>query len=137
MLLLQLTVGIFCLDLFYTLCASSVSVRLSKRAMPSNFPKPSGEARDAIIYMLALAVLLTCSFSLPLLHPRPAVRTHVVLLAAKKPPGRRQVASNKLARRNFEILQELEAGISLVGTEVKSARNGRINLRALACACPH
>ena len=86
--------------------------------------------------MLA-AVLLTCSFSLPLLHPRPAVRTHVVLLAAKKPPGRRQVASNKLARRNFEILQELEAGISLVGTEVKSARNGRINLRALACACPH
>ena len=47
--------------------------------------------------------------------------------------ARRQVASNRLARRNYEILSEYEAGISLVGTEVKSARAGKINLRDGYC----
>lgn len=32
---------------------------------------------------------------------------------------------NKKARRNFEILEEIEAGIALVGSEVKSLREGR------------
>ena len=64
---------------------------------------------------------------------RPAVqsgRTRTCRAAAKKPgSSSKQVASNKLARRNYEILEEYEAGISLLGTEVKSCRNGKIQLR--------
>ncbi|EEC44417.1 predicted protein, partial [Phaeodactylum tricornutum CCAP 1055/1] len=33
------------------------------------------------------------------------------------------------AYRNYEIVDAIEAGISLVGTEVKSIRNGKLNLR--------
>ena len=96
---------------------------------------------------MAIAVLaaLACGFTLPDVLTQPVIRSrafsarHAVVLAAGKPAGpgrraaRRQVASNKIARRNFEIIQELEAGISLYGTEVKSCRAGRIQLRAAAC----
>ena len=34
---------------------------------------------------------------------------------------------NKQARRNFELLELPEAGISLVGSEVKSLRQGRVS----------
>ena len=36
-----------------------------------------------------------------------------------------QVASNRVARRNYEILEDYEAGIELLGTEVKSCRQGK------------
>jgi len=39
------------------------------------------------------------------------------------------VASNKKAYHDYFILDKLEAGISLLGTEVKSIREGRINLK--------
>jgi SsrA-binding protein len=45
---------------------------------------------------------------------------------AKKNSG--QVVVNKKARRNFEITDNVEAGISLVGTEVKSLRDGQGDL---------
>jgi len=38
------------------------------------------------------------------------------------------VAENRKARHNFEILQTLECGIALVGSEVKSLRGGRMSL---------
>jgi len=38
------------------------------------------------------------------------------------------ICKNKKARFNFEIDETVEAGIVLVGTEVKSLRNGRANL---------
>lgn len=38
-------------------------------------------------------------------------------------------ATNKKAKFNYEILDTFEAGISLVGGEVKSIRAGRISLR--------
>jgi SsrA-binding protein len=38
------------------------------------------------------------------------------------------VADNRKARFNFEILETLEAGIQLTGSEVKSLRNGRASL---------
>lgn len=41
----------------------------------------------------------------------------------------RIVAQNKKARYNYEILERIEAGISLLGTEVKSIREGRISLK--------
>jgi SsrA-binding protein len=40
-----------------------------------------------------------------------------------------RVVSNRKARHDYEILEKLEAGIVLVGTEVKSLRDGRANLQ--------
>ena len=39
------------------------------------------------------------------------------------------VVQNKKARHDFAILETMEAGIALRGTEVKSLREGRANLR--------
>ncbi len=39
------------------------------------------------------------------------------------------VARNKDALRNFYVLERLEAGIELKGAEVKSIREGRVNLK--------
>ena len=41
----------------------------------------------------------------------------------------RTVASNKSAFFNYEIIERLEAGISLFGSEVKSVRDGRVSLK--------
>ena len=38
------------------------------------------------------------------------------------------IASNRKARHDYEILDTYEAGIALVGTEVKSLRDGRASL---------
>ncbi len=43
--------------------------------------------------------------------------------------GVRRVASNRRARHDYEVLDVVEAGIALVGTEVKSLREGRIQLK--------
>jgi SsrA-binding protein len=45
------------------------------------------------------------------------------------PDGSRLVAQNKKARWNFSILDSFEAGIVLWGTEVKSVRDHRVNLK--------
>lgn len=42
--------------------------------------------------------------------------------------GRRVVASNRKARHDYTILDTVEAGIALMGTEVKSLRAGRASL---------
>ncbi|HEY8351269.1 MAG TPA: SsrA-binding protein SmpB [Sphingomonadales bacterium] len=48
---------------------------------------------------------------------------------AKQPDkARRRVAENRKARFNYFISQEIEAGIALVGTEVKSLRAGHANI---------
>ncbi len=39
------------------------------------------------------------------------------------------ISDNRQARFLYEILETFEAGIELVGTEVKSARAGKVNLR--------
>lgn len=41
----------------------------------------------------------------------------------------RPLARNRRARRDYELLETLEAGIVLTGTEVKSARAGRVQLK--------
>ena len=46
---------------------------------------------------------------------------------AKRSTG--HLASNRKARHDYEILETMEAGIALLGTEVKSARAGRIQLK--------
>ena len=39
------------------------------------------------------------------------------------------ITTNKEAYHNYHILETYEAGIQLLGTEVKSAREGRVNLK--------
>ena len=39
------------------------------------------------------------------------------------------IARNKKAFHNFEILEQLEAGIVLVGTEIKSIREGQVSFK--------
>jgi SsrA-binding protein len=43
-------------------------------------------------------------------------------------PGTKVVAQNRKARHNFEIEETFEAGMALRGTEVKSAREGKVSL---------
>ena len=43
------------------------------------------------------------------------------------------LASNRRARREYHILDTVEAGIVLLGTEVKSIRNGRVSLAEAWC----
>jgi SsrA-binding protein len=48
---------------------------------------------------------------------------------AKKQSGEKIIAQNKTARLNYFIDETMEAGISLVGTEVKALREGKVNLK--------
>jgi len=47
---------------------------------------------------------------------------------AKKPEPRRSLVVNKRALHDYHVLEELECGIVLLGTEVKSLREGRISI---------
>ena len=42
--------------------------------------------------------------------------------------GIKIVARNRRARHDYELMEKVEAGIVLTGTEVKSLRNGKANL---------
>lgn len=44
------------------------------------------------------------------------------------------VAQNKKAYHDYFVLEEYEAGIELFGTEVKSIRQGRVNLKDAWCS---
>lgn len=48
---------------------------------------------------------------------------------AKKQTGEKIIAQNKTARINYFIEDTMEAGISLLGTEVKAMREGKVNLK--------
>ena len=50
-------------------------------------------------------------------------------MAKKKPAGEKIIAQNKTARLNYFIEDTYEAGIALVGTEVKALREGKANLK--------
>jgi SsrA-binding protein len=50
-------------------------------------------------------------------------------MTAKAGPGRALVAQNRRARHDYDILDTYEAGIVLVGSEVKSFREGKVQLR--------
>jgi SsrA-binding protein len=46
---------------------------------------------------------------------------------AKAEPGERVLATNRKAFFHYEVLERAEAGLALVGTEVKSIRDGGLN----------
>ena len=41
--------------------------------------------------------------------------------------GTKQIADNRKARHDYFVLEQIECGIELVGTEVKSIRNGGVS----------
>lgn len=47
----------------------------------------------------------------------------------EKKTGIKILSDNRQARFQYEILEDYEAGIQLIGTEVKSIKAGRVNLR--------
>ncbi len=50
-------------------------------------------------------------------------------MATKAESGERLIASNKKALHDYFVLQKVEAGIELRGSEVKSLRDGRAQLK--------
>jgi len=48
---------------------------------------------------------------------------------ARTEKNRKDIAVNRQAFHNYEIIEKFEAGIVLTGTEIKSAREGRVNLK--------
>jgi SsrA-binding protein len=44
------------------------------------------------------------------------------------PPGAKVVATNRQARRNYDVLDTFEAGLVLKGSEVKSLRESKVTL---------
>ena len=55
-------------------------------------------------------------------------------MAEKKDNGLQTVARNKKAYHDYFVLESFEAGIELFGTEVKSVRQGKINLKDAWCS---
>lgn len=51
-----------------------------------------------------------------------------------KQAGIKQIAENRKARHDYFVLETYEAGIALAGTEVKSIRNGNVNLKDSWCS---
>ena len=71
---------------------------------------------------------------LPQVHHHTRRQSRFVPLFAKsgkkkKKPKDNTICVNRLAYRNFEIIDTLEAGLALKGTEVKSIRDGKMNIR--------
>jgi SsrA-binding protein len=50
-------------------------------------------------------------------------------MATKPDAGEKLIASNKKAFHDYFILQKAEAGVALTGTEVKSLRDGKANIK--------
>ncbi len=61
--------------------------------------------------------------------PEPPARTGAVCRSKKMAdPNSSNIAQNRRARHDYEILQRFEAGIVLTGSEVKSAREHKVQL---------
>lgn len=50
-----------------------------------------------------------------------------------KPSGKKIIATNRQARREFEIFDTIEAGMVLFGSEVKSLRNAQAQIAEAYC----
>ena len=53
----------------------------------------------------------------------------MIVAKQKTPEGRKVVASNRRARRNYSVVDTYECGIVLTGSEVKSLRAGQVQLK--------
>lgn len=60
--------------------------------------------------------------------------TKEVTPVATDKKGTKQIADNRKARHDYFVLETIECGIELVGTEVKSIRQGGVNLKDSWCS---
>ncbi len=51
------------------------------------------------------------------------------MTVARKDPNSKVAAENRKARFSYEVLDTIEAGLALTGTEVKSLRQGQANIQ--------
>jgi SsrA-binding protein len=49
-------------------------------------------------------------------------------MSSKPTSGQKVIADNRKARHDYEVLDTIEAGVALVGTEVKSLRSGTVTM---------
>ncbi len=57
------------------------------------------------------------------------LRSSAVVDPTKKTRAEKPIASNKKAYHEYHVLDTFEAGLALTGTEVKSLRDGAVNLK--------
>ena len=55
------------------------------------------------------------------------------IFVAEKNSGKKMIALNRKARHDYFVDETYEAGIALFGTEVKSVREGKVNLKDSYC----
>src|SRR5206468_215611 len=55
--------------------------------------------------------------------------THGVQRSRRATQAVKEIAANRQAFHNYEIIERFEAGLVLTGTEIKSAREGKVNLK--------
>ncbi|MSO55906.1 MAG: SsrA-binding protein SmpB [Acidobacteria bacterium] len=53
----------------------------------------------------------------------------MALEKSKREAAQKNIAENRKAFHDYHIIETFEAGLALLGTEVKSIREGRVNLR--------
>ncbi len=61
-------------------------------------------------------------------QPKPTSAGKPAKKKAKAPPVGKTIAENRKARHNYELLDKLECGLVLHGSEVKSLRSGKLSL---------
>jgi SsrA-binding protein len=61
-------------------------------------------------------------------NPAPVSRTPTSSASGKAPQPGRVIAENRKARHRYAVLETLECGVALVGSEVKSLRDGKVSL---------
>jgi SsrA-binding protein len=61
--------------------------------------------------------------------PRAARAVKATARGKSEPAAEKTLVTNRQAYHDYHIVETFEAGLALVGTEVKSIRNGNVNLR--------
>src|SRR6185312_8175649 len=77
---------------------------------------------------LFTSLRLSFSLSLRLCYNMLMAKTEKKASGKVKEPEIKLVSENRKARHRFEILETLECGIQLTGSEVKSLRDGKLSL---------
>ena len=73
---------------------------------------------------------LACSFSPPPTAHGKKIRSPAQLRAGKSDDYMQVVSTNKAALRNYEVVSKVEAGLSLLSSEVKAARANNVDLKS-------
>mmetsp|Transcript_1491 Transcript_1491/g.6523 ORF Transcript_1491/g.6523 Transcript_1491/m.6523 type:complete len:378 (+) Transcript_1491:116-1249(+) len=88
-----------------------------------------GQVAHCAVRRLFPSVIRGCPPSFAGRGARRTSRSILDMNKKKEDSAYRVVAENRVARRNYEIFDTIEAGLELKGTEVKSVRYGSVNLR--------